>query len=151
LLSSCAAQKSPVPRWLYLFDVFGLIPNCRFFAPRPVSLDLALYCRCAAFDKAGVGWHSVLPQRKAWCCFLWNPQHRIRKMLHDLLELLQNHMAIEGKDTLYLAYPYLVLLNVSAAELSCSEGPHTQFAITAHAGHEDDVQNLVFVSNLHRR
>lgn len=143
MISSVLAQK-PLSRVLQ-FDLFGLLPNCRFFAPKPVSHDLSIYVR--SIDKEGrrAPWQMLIKEKKEPWCVLWNPQHRLKKAIHDILEMLQSHS--EDRTIWHLSYPYLLLLNVAAFRLKSAAA--IQFVITAHAGYENDNQKLVFLSHVH--
>jgi hypothetical protein len=140
-------ESGPLTLWLLQFDVFGLLPNCRFFAPKPMSHDLILFTRCTETEKGAGSWVPFVSRPKRPWCFIWNPEHRIRKTIHDLTEGLQRY---EGEPELRrLTYAYLALLE--AASSACAgSGTHVQFVIAASAGFEDQTPNLVFVSHIHR-
>jgi hypothetical protein len=146
LFASCVAQWD-VPL-LLRWDILGLLPNCRFFAPRPVSHDLAVYFRTQS-DQGLSLWRPLVTECKGTFAFLWNPEHRLRKSVHDLTEMLQLN---EGtRDTRHLSYPYLALLNAATTKLDPdAHASRVQFVITAYAGYEDFVQKIVFLSHFHR-
>lgn len=147
-ICSCFAQQQILPRY-FAHDLLGLLPNCRFFAPKPVSFDLAVYLRTR--DEAGAlsPWLPLIAQGKTCICVIWNPGHRLRKTVYDLTDMLQ--MQRETRDTWHLSYPYLLLLNACTTAARALPEPPTrvQFVITAYAGYESSIQNIIFLSHLH--
>ena len=93
------------------YDFLGLLPSFRFFAPRPVTRDLKIYAQ--AFDTNGneSSWKELFISEKKWYCFIWNPQHRLRKTVIDIYSDLDEFR--EAKDIWHLSYPYLILLYAS--------------------------------------
>jgi hypothetical protein len=147
LVATVFAQINQTATFLRV-DLFGLIPNCRFFAPKPVSHDLMVYVR--SIDEKGVKshWRPLIDDRKTPWCFVWNPQHRLRKAIHDFTEAMQRE---EGNsESWHLSYPYLVMLDVATAK--CSTLPSVkwvQFVIAASTGFDNETPNLLFVSHTH--
>jgi hypothetical protein len=133
---------------VFRFDVTGLVPNCRFFAPKPVSLDVTIHIRQGNSSGDFSAWRPVLEARKEWWCFVWNPEHRLKKALFDLTEMLQLHG--DNTETRHLTFPYLALLNLTLNHASARNGfSRVQFIISGYAGYEDSVHNIIFLSNLH--
>jgi hypothetical protein len=146
LVCSCVAQWD-VP-WLFRLDFLGLFPNCKYFAPKPISLDLAVYVRSIDDKENFSPWRSLVPAQKGVLCAIWNPQHRLRKAIHDLLGMLQQHDAKE--ETRHLSLPYLLLLNATTAKLCAGNRvAGVQFVISGYAGYENAVQDIIFLSHLH--
>ena len=144
---SCVVQRTGVPH-IVVFDDLGLLPNNRFFAPRPVSMDLALLVRFRDGASDATPWRSMVRGRKhPLLCFVWNPQHRVRKALYDSTELLQDGRL--SADIVHVSYPYLLLLNVATAQARHEGHEYVQFAITAYPGFESGIHNLVFLSSFH--
>jgi hypothetical protein len=146
-LCSCIAQRRVLPRVLRR-DQAGLIPNCRFFAPRPVSFDLSVYLRTQDERGCHSSWQPLVEGDKTSLCFVWNPSHRLRKTVYDLTDMLQQQ---DRRETWHLSYPYLLLLNActTAARSLPEHGRRVQFVITARAGYEDIIQNIIFLSHFH--
>jgi hypothetical protein len=144
LVASVIAQN--LHSYVWRFDLLNLLPNCHFFAPKPVSHDMALFIRSHGLPTGPSDWQRILPDAKRSWCFIWNPQHRIRKALFEMLMLLQTSTA--DKETCHISYPYLVFLNLASSRLKGS--PRVQFLVTAFEGHESSVQKLVFLSYIHQ-
>lgn len=148
LVCSVAAQRNLSSKVL-TFDVLGLIPNCHFFAPKPVSLDIKVYVRSIEGSGENSPWQLLVDGRKTRWCSLWNPQHRLNKALYDIADMLQRDG--HSPQSWHLSYPYLTLLNATTGHFSSSGSVRAvQFVITASAGYEDDVQNVLFLSHLHK-
>jgi hypothetical protein len=131
------------------FDFLGLIPNCRFFAPRPISRDLNVYARGLSTIGETTPWKPIFFTKKPWYCFIWNPHQRLRKILLDLLQQLQRFR--DEKDTWHISFPYLTLLYTSTHLFNKNPNMYSvQFMIACHAGYEEDTNDILFLSNIHR-
>lgn len=130
------------------YDFLGLLPSFRFFAPRPVTRDIKIYAQ--AFDDNGneSNWKELFVGEKKWYCFLWNPQHRLKKAVIDIYSDIDEFR--EAKDIWHLSYPYLILLYASTFLFnSNSQYKNVQFMITCYAGNEEDIHDIIFKSNVH--
>jgi hypothetical protein len=146
LFMAILAQRRPSR--ILRYDVLGLLPNCRFFAPRPIAFDFEIYSR--SFDRLGAPsvWKPLVTSVKgSWCC-LWNPGHRLRKTCADLTKLLRQHR--KNADVLHLSHPYLQMLSATT-ELyrDALDATSVQFAITRSRGYEDDTLEIIFLSYTH--
>ncbi|ARV16644.1 hypothetical protein [Polaribacter sp. SA4-12] len=130
-------------------DIFGLLPSFRFFAPRPVSRDLRVYCKGYTLNREATNWIPVLKSTKNYWCFIWNPDHRLRKSIFDLYEELDPFR--KTPDIWHLTLPYLIFLNAAESTLKSKPGiDQIQFTVACFAGFEDSTHDLLFISNLHK-
>ena len=131
------------------YDYLGLLPDFRFFAPRPASRDICLYVRGLPNSGEWSPWHAVYSQPKRWWCFLWNPQHRPRKAVFDLFQELEHFR--EAPEVWHVSAPYLAFLNVATAEMAkIGEVSRVQFMIACYAGFEEATHDILFLSHAHR-
>lgn len=144
----CSIYVQRFPRRSLRYDWLGLLPNCRFFAPRPISTDLCIYLRRFDAARLPLGWSPLLSPRKSWWCFIWNPDQKLRKAQHDVLQWLQSYA--NAPLTWHLSYPYLVVLNAATAVARQDENcKAVQFMIACYAGYEETVRDVLFVSHVH--
>lgn len=130
------------------YDILGLLPSFRFFAPRPVTRDLKIYAQAIDINGNETKWKELFGGEKQWYCFLWNPQHRLRKAVIDIYSDIDEFR--EAKDIWHLSFPYLILLYSSTFLFnSDSNNTHVQFMITCYAGNEEQVHDIIFKSNVH--
>jgi hypothetical protein len=133
---------------LLRYDFLGLIPNCHFFAPKPVSCDISVHVRSLNSEGLLSPWSPLIAGSKGRFCFIWNPMHKLRKALYDLTEMLQRQEHVPAAQ--HLSFPYLMLLRaVSAKGIERRDVSAIQFVITASAGHEDNVEDVIFLSHQH--
>lgn len=130
------------------FDFLGILPSFRFFAPRPVTRDLKIYAQ--AFDKNDKksNWKELFVGEKKWYCFIWNPQHRLRKAVIDIYSDIDEFR--EAKEIWHLSDPYLILLYASTFLFNSNKNyTKVQFMITCYAGNEENIHDIIFQSNVH--
>jgi hypothetical protein len=157
LLVSAAAQLAVVfPRLNELgrFDLFRLVPRYHFFAPTPGVVDYHLLVRVRTQAGQLGTWREMAPRPRRWWNFLWNPDRRARKALHDLATALQSESKTCSARALQASVPYLALLNHAMAAVQSSEEPdrgsHVQFLVAVSPGVLSDEQaKPLFVSSLH--
>lgn len=90
VISLFAQGESPLNRKIRRWDLFGLIPDFRFFCPAPVKYDYHLLYR--ADLSAGVfgDWTELpLGKRRPLLGAIWNPGKRERKILNKSCKLLR--------------------------------------------------------------
>lgn len=140
--------------WLLARDEFGLLPNWLFFAPNPISYDLAILARHAnSQDATGdATWflvyespYGLQPFRRS----VWHPEARLDKAIHDLAEdLLRNK---ESQGHIELTPAYLCFLNYTDQAISTESKHYFQFALLRYTETDSvDMHGLVFVSKIHR-
>ena len=131
------------------FDILGIIPSFRFFAPHPVSHDLKVYARGLNNANQQSNWYPIHKTERGKFSFLWNPIHRERKAIYDIYEELEPFR--QAPKIWHLSAPYIILLNRSQHVVKHKQQDFTkvQFCITCYAGYEDQTQNILFLSNEH--
>lgn len=147
----CVACQLPLPmtRALRRFDLIGLVPDWRFFAPRPATKDFYLMFRDRLVDGTCTDWtelETLAP--RPWWGALWNPDRRVRKAMFDLTTELAGELAVTTDTTVKLTVPYLALLAFVAAQRRSSASACTQFMILQAGGDQDDHEAL-FLSDFH--
>jgi hypothetical protein len=132
-------------------DVFSLIPNWSFFAPRPGTSDYHLVYRDLGSDGAWGRWREIpLAERRTLMGAVWNPQKRRTKTLSDVVRGLIR-LAHDGvlKD-FSLTLPYLSILNYISSFPRTAPCRQTQFMILQSEGFLDEHDPaFLFMSNAH--
>jgi hypothetical protein len=141
---SILAQRRPTR--MFTFDPGGLLPNYRFFAPRPISFDLYLVTRTSDRDSKGT-WEFYDVSQKSLGCLVWNPHHRLRKGITDLVGSLRR---AANSAHIHLTHPYLVLLNLTVNRYGNRPDVNgVQFALVRSYGYERSSLEMFFISNIH--
>lgn len=157
LLISAVAQLTIVFPWLkrlQRLEPFGLIPRYHFFAPTPGTTDYHLLARVRTPAGQFSAWRDTTPFRRRPWNFIWNPDRRTQKALHDLVTTLLDESKTCSARATQVSVPYLALLNRAMATVGSSEEPgersHVQFLIALSTGTlSDEPAGPVFVSSLH--
>jgi len=98
-------------------DIFGLIPLWTFFAPNPGHSDYHLVYRDELHDGTITPWREVpMCELRGPRSFIWNPEKRSKKVLADVAAALVQHADATSELETLVSLPYLILLNVIAAE-----------------------------------
>jgi hypothetical protein len=132
-------------------DVFSLIPNWSFFAPRPGTSDYHLLFRDVNSRGEPGKWQEIpLAERRSLWGAIWNPQKRRTKTLSDvvrgLLRLAQDKSLRDYSFTL----PYLAILNYISSLPHPELSVQTQFMILKSDGFfSKQDPEFLFLSNLH--
>jgi hypothetical protein len=136
------------------FDVFGLIPQWRFFAPIPGTSDYFLLYRVEVDDRwnpwvlvpSGVHRHRL--------AFLWNPTKRRGKVLIDITQDLARLASAtsEAPRTICLSTPYIAVLTVIVNQApQHPQATACQFAIASiDTVRKQNEAELIFRSEGHR-
>jgi hypothetical protein len=148
LVASCFAQRRPafVLRTRF-YNFAGLLPNYRFFAPKPLSADFAILWRCP--DEFDSQWLTFTPINKRFWCVLWNPEQRIHKAISDATTLLLRAKRAYPQRVQF-SYPYLLILNVVSAVAAKHGKGSVQFAISRSSGPRSCCAVLIFQSGKHQ-
>jgi hypothetical protein len=147
LLASWVAQPRPSPVLrTRLYDIFSLLPNYRFFAPKPIAADYMLLWRSPL--STDTSWMTFIALEKRWWCFAWNPNHRVRKAICDSTTLLLRERRIRP-DWIHLSYSYLLMLNAVSALAEAQSFTSVQFAIRRSTRSDGGRETLIFVSHVH--
>jgi hypothetical protein len=156
VFATVAIQLPRLRPWLRSRDFCLLVPEYRFFAPRPAQGDFHLLFRDTYINGTVSQWTEVCPpgcryRRHA----LWHPYKRQRKALFDsvnsVMELRTQNENAGGRMLLEVTTPYLNLLN-HVANLPRSPQPElTQFMILQSYGWWSSQESTVlFLSKNHR-
>ena len=148
----CLTYQLPLlfARQLARWDLLGLLPNWRFFAPKPFGADYHLVVRYT--DEKGrnprcVEITDVLPIPFRPLAAVWNPHKRLHfgyiDAVIDLMNRAKRLSMVEVVDTL----PYRTLAKYVAASVPDGATRSVQFIVVASDGYrqaEDPV--VVFIS-----
>lgn len=137
------------------FDPTGaLIPDWRFFAPRPGMHDNHLLVRDELPEGEVTAWKEyVKVEERSWRHFFWYPGRRAEKVVTDSVSgLIQQQDALKDRITdVQVSIPYLTLLNYVTHQVSHHpEAKRVQFMIAMSAGYDDSEEPvMLFLSNPH--
>jgi hypothetical protein len=133
-------------------DLFMLLPEWRFFAPKPGRGDHFLLYRDSPNGVTWGAWTEIpLNAPRRWHHFIWNPHRRAKKALLDFIAALAARVAATGPAGIEITLPYLALLKFVMTSPPRTGRPSlTQFLILNHDGAAapDDFVPL-FVSKPH--
>ena len=132
-------------------DLFGLVPDWRFFAPTPARHDYHLLFRDRLSDGAVTEWQEIsIGRHRRWYGFLWNPHRRDRKALFDLTTELARVALDEGPDAVPGSISYLTLLTYVSDLPRWSPSVMTQFCILASDARANNLPpEPVLISDMH--
>jgi hypothetical protein len=148
---ACVLTHVPhVGRWIRKYDLFVLIPEWRFFAPRAGEHDFYLLYRDRNTSGEVSNWHEVhVAGPRRWWNFVWNPHKRASKALFDLSVELSS-IIVNQPDGIQLSLPYLSLLTVVSAEQRVARTGQTQFMILMLKRNlSETTSQVLFVSDPH--
>ena len=132
-------------------DMFSLIPNWSFFAPRPGTFDYHLVFRDLGSAGEFSKWQEIplAEERTLWGA-MWNPEKRSKKVLSDVVQSLVRLAQDKSIRDYSLAIPYLVILNYISSFPRKMATLQTQFMILRSDGFfsQQDPQ-FIFRSNMH--
>jgi hypothetical protein len=137
-------------RRLALYDLLGLLPNWRFFAPKPFSADYHLVVRLFDEERRApecIEITDVLPIASRPLCALWNPDKRVHFGYIDAVIDLLNRAKLQSAVEVQRSAPYRTIANFVAAYLPHKGVQVVQFIVVATDGYrqrEDPI--VVFVS-----
>jgi hypothetical protein len=132
------------------WDLFALIPQWNFFAPRPAQHDFLLLYRDRLQDGSITDWTQVasIAPRKMWTV-IWNPWKRDNKAFFDAVTDLAAHVQ-NSPSTLELSVPYITILNYISGLPRFGPASFTQFLLMRSTlGTKATEPELLFLSNLH--
>src|SRR5215470_1017153 len=112
LISVLSQLNVPTIKPLKEHDIFSLIPNWSFFAPRPGTSDYHLVFRDMDSDGNWDRWQEIpLTDRRTLWSAIWNPQKRKTKTLSDVVRGLLGLAQDSSLKDFSLTLPYLAILN----------------------------------------
>ena len=133
------------PRW----SAFrGVLPNYSFFAPKPVAFDYQIFYRVVRANGVAGEWIPIDLPAKLFYCFLWNPQQRLKKAVHDLVKVLFRYRQGDLIKKIHTSHAYVLLLN-HVKSITRPEDASVQFVVTQTKGFEDKEEHVLLVSHLH--
>jgi hypothetical protein len=151
-LISLAAQMNARPvAYLRARDIFSLIPNWSFFAPRPGTSDYHLVFRDSDESGEWSRWREIpLNEKRTLWGAIWNPQKRRTKTLSDVVRALIGLAQKKTLNDFSLTLPYLSILNYISSFPRSGQSLQTQFMILKSEGFFDDQEpQFLFLSNMH--
>lgn len=133
-------------------DIFSLIPNWSFFAPRPGTSDYHLLFRDVDSRGEYSKWRELsLSDDRTLSGAIWNAQKRNRKVLSDVVRGLVRLAQDKSRKDFSLTLPYLAILNYVSSLPRSNREVNTQFMILlSHGFFTDKDPQFVFMSNVHR-
>jgi hypothetical protein len=133
-------------------DIFSLIPNWSFFAPRPGTSDYHLLFRdCDSSGNFGKWQEVALSDPRTLIGAIWNPQKRNKKALSDTVRAISILLTKTGSlKGIHFSIPYLATLNYISSIPRSGSATQTQFMILKSDGFlSSQDPELVFVSHVH--
>jgi hypothetical protein len=132
-------------------DIFSLIPNWSFFAPRPGTSDYHLLFRDSDHAEAWSRWREIpLANRRTLWGAIWNPEKRKTKALSDVVRGLVRLAQDKALKDFSLTLPYLAILNYVSSIRRSTPCVQTQFMILKSEGFfADQDPQFLFMSNAH--
>lgn len=129
------------------YDALDLLPNCRFFAPRPISKDLRIFIQASnELGEFTTNWLPLVEYKRYWWNLLWNPELKVIKTIFDLSVCF-----INNKPTSIYSLYYLIVLNYSNSLLQNTlEHKSVRFMVISYPGFQDQTFSLVYESNAHQ-
>ncbi|MBB3222288.1 hypothetical protein [Pseudoduganella umbonata] len=150
LLATLAHNIGLHGRPLARLEALALVPKWKFFAPNPGTFNLYLLYRDRCADGSLTPWlilHAMDHDRD-WYTFIWNPDRRLRKALHDLITSLPYPLNETDPQLFKLTTAYLLIISHLAALPRIADSRETQFLVMKK--YLDEPCQVLFCSELHR-
>lgn len=154
LLVSIAGQwKFALMSRLRTVDFLHLIPNWRFFAPRPSRRDYHLDFRVQIGPKQTTRWTRLpMNAQRRLTSTIWYPEKRVRKTFNTAVRRIIRRLRASGPDAVAQSLAYLQLLHYVQNHPELPEGCWTQFRIVSSQDYAVDTRpRTAFVSPWHQR
>ncbi len=136
--------------WLAKLDPFRLVPQWRFFAPRPGVTDFHLVVR--DWSPGPGQWREVpvIHERTSLSC-VWHPGKRLAKAVLDYVGLARRGSRGDAGNSVVVSIAYLGLLNFVLRAMPLPRDGGRQFAVLETPGFQKvDTPRLVIRSEVHR-
>lgn len=135
-------DSSIVPK----FDIFDIVQDCRFFAPKPLSLDYRFYATAVESEmERDFVYIPLFNFKRNWYNFFWNPNQKLIKCTNDIFISIYNNIENKSYDL-----PYLIVLNSFNSHFKKDNSVEKfKFIIVSYAGYENEELNIVFQSHIH--
>ena len=89
-ISLVAQMKDEFKEKIKKYDRLNLIPNYKFFCPKPVRYDYHLYYRIGREGDESGEWKEVsMGAKRNIFCFIWHPQKRYRKIFYKTVKMIR--------------------------------------------------------------
>jgi hypothetical protein len=152
LVSLLAQLNVKVVAPLKAHDLFSLIPNWSFFAPRPGTSDYHLVFRDCDWNGEWSRWKEIplTERRRTLWGAIWNPEKRKTKTLSDVVRGLVRLAQDKTLGDFSFTLPYLSILNYVSSLPRVAPSKQTQFMILKSEGFfSDQDPQFLFLSNMH--
>ena len=149
ILTIVVQRTGPAKDWIKKLDILNLIPNYKFFCPKPVRYDYHLYYRLV--DNETVSrWQKIrIGHKKSHISFLWNPAKKENKVFNRMVQLIRENY--KGKQKTRFGHMYLTLLDVVRSEIPQRSGKNVQFRITYNQALRDKpAEKIYYTSIVHK-
>ncbi len=122
-------------------DLFGLIPNWKFFAPVPATRDHEVFHRLRNPDGTWQDWQRTSPPApRRFLHLVWFPGRRADKGVFDhASELAQLAVTVDPVELVLSSSYRTIAATVGRCVRVAGDIPVHQFAIITHAGSDDAV------------
>lgn len=137
-------------RPLAQLEALALVPKWKFFAPTPGTSNFYILYRDRCADGSVTPWLVLhgMDHDRGWFTFIWNPNRRLRKALHDLVTSLPYELNETHPHVFKLTTAYLLIVSHLAALPRVLDSQETQFLIVKK--YLDEPSQVLFCSELHR-
>jgi hypothetical protein len=151
-LSIGGQSKARIMNKIRAYDLFHLIPNCRFFAPVPACRDYHLEYRIRAQNGEHSRWERiVLLEERCWWTSFWNPRKRLRKAFNTAVRRIARSRKDWGDRSASQSLSYIQLLIFVTKMAAGHYQNHVQFRILSSSDFaEEPSLRLNFISDWHR-
>lgn len=131
-------------------DYLSLVPEWKFFAPRPGEHDFHLLYRDMDEEGKASSWHEVkIGNDRRWWNGMWNPSKRGNKALFDVVVDLSTHIS-KREENLAMSIPYILLLMHISAEKRLLKPNLTQFMILRRKiSSRSEESEILYLSSFH--
>lgn len=144
------AENSHLAEKIKAYDLLNIVPDYKFFCPKPSRYDYHLYYRVPATDDARDEWNEIqVEHRNALICFIWNPSKRDRKIFSKIIKVIRQKHKKAGSR--HYGAMYLSLISHIRQKASVPEDLPIQFRITYTQNLNESAEEKEFyLSPLHR-
>jgi hypothetical protein len=150
-LSVIRQFRLPIMDWITRYDILGLVPSWRLFAPRPMRVDYKVMRRFSTDAGPRTKWHDPVidPHTNRWR-IIWNPHRRGRKITGELGKLMGTAAFADWPVSMRLQHGlYVALLSRVSADAP-REANAVQFGIIVHRKFDPEYPSYpLFVSPFH--
>ena len=150
LLTVIVQNEGPKKEKLKKLDMLNIVPNYKFFCPKPVRYDYHLYYRVID-NRNPTDWQKVpIGKKKNGLSFVWNPYKKEKKAFTRMIQLIRQQYKGRKKKT--YGYMYMTLLDFVRSQATALNGNGIQFRITYNQNLVDNSAEKVFYTSiLHKR